>query len=55
MFPPGDEPFAVERSLPHGHVAAVLGATRAIGLDRIIGPKTAHEPDSHWPVTSSWP
>ena len=50
MLPPGDEPFAVERSLPHGHVAAVLGATRAIGLDRIIGPKTAHEPDSHRPV-----
>ncbi len=50
VLPPGDEPFAVERSLPHGHVAAVLGATRAIGLDRIIGPKTAHEPDSHRPV-----
>src|SRR5271157_5244314 len=25
VLPPGDEPFAVERSLPHGHVAAVLG------------------------------
>jgi Transposase DDE domain len=48
VLPPGDEPFAIERSLPHGHVAAVLGVTRAIGLDRIIEPKrpkTAREPD----------
>src|SRR5512147_2514258 len=28
--------FAVERSLPHGHVAAVLGTVRAIGLDRLL-------------------
>src|SRR5512147_2155839 len=26
----------IERSLPHGHVAAVLGALRAIGLDRLL-------------------
>src|SRR5271167_3620798 len=44
VLPPGEQPFAVERSLPHGHVAAVLGATRAIGLDKIIGPKAAREP-----------
>ena len=25
--------FAIERALPHGHVAAVLGTLRAIGLD----------------------
>src|SRR5512144_2209193 len=25
--------LAIERSLPHGHVAAVLGTLRAIGLD----------------------
>ena len=41
VLPPGEQPFAVERSPPHGAVAAVLGATRAIGLDRIIGPKAA--------------
>ncbi|HEY6255682.1 MAG TPA: IS1634 family transposase [Xanthobacteraceae bacterium] len=28
----------VRRSLPHGHVAAVLGVLRDIGLDRILGP-----------------
>jgi len=30
--------FTVIRSLPHGHVAAALGAARKIGLDRILGP-----------------
>ena len=36
--PPGQEAVVIERSLPHGHVAAVLGTLRAIGLDRILGP-----------------
>jgi len=31
-----EEAFTIQRSLPHGHVAAVLGAIRKIGLDRII-------------------
>jgi hypothetical protein len=30
--------FTVTRTLPHGHVAAVLGTARKIGLDRILGP-----------------
>jgi hypothetical protein len=30
--------FTVTRTLPHGHVAAVLGTARRIGLDRILGP-----------------
>jgi Transposase DDE domain len=30
--------FTVTRSLPHGHVAAALGAAHKIGLDRILGP-----------------
>jgi hypothetical protein len=30
--------FTVTRSLPHGHVAAVLGTARKIGLDRVLGP-----------------
>jgi hypothetical protein len=34
----GDAPkeLSIERSLPHGHVAAVLGMTRKIALDRLI-------------------
>src|SRR5271155_2725938 len=35
----GLEALTVQRSLPHGHVAAVLGMARAIGLDRLLGPK----------------
>jgi transposase len=38
IMPPGEEPIVVRRSLPHGHVAAVLGALRKTGLDRILGP-----------------
>ena len=45
VMPPGEQPFVIERSLPHGNVAAVLGATRAIGLDKIIGPKATRETD----------
>ena len=33
------EAFTITRSLPHGHVAAVLGSAQKIGLDRILGPK----------------
>ena len=33
----GKPPIIVRRSLPHGAVAAVLGALRAIGLDRALG------------------
>jgi hypothetical protein len=33
----GSEGLAIHRSLPHGHVAAVLGVLREIGLDRLIG------------------
>src|SRR6516225_4700922 len=40
-LPPGERPFAIARSLPHGHVAAVLGAIRETGLDRILGPEPA--------------
>ncbi|HET9678199.1 MAG TPA: IS1634 family transposase [Solirubrobacterales bacterium] len=32
------EAVSILRSLPHGHVAAVLGTLRATGLDRILGP-----------------
>jgi hypothetical protein len=46
VLPPGEQPFAVERSLPHGAVAAVLGATRAVGLDKIIAPKPVRDSES---------
>src|SRR5271166_4928555 len=32
----GPDELAVERSLPHGHVAAALGTIRKIALDRLI-------------------
>jgi transposase len=33
---PGDG-LTIHRSLPHGHVAAVLGTVRRIGLDKLLG------------------
>src|SRR5215218_7561606 len=36
--PASPEVFTIHRALPHGHVAAVLGTLRQIGLDRILGP-----------------
>jgi transposase len=38
VLPPGQEAICIKRSLPHGHVAAVLGTLRRIGLDRLLGP-----------------
>jgi hypothetical protein len=37
--------FEIRRSVPHGHVAAVLGALRAIGLERLIDPRRSRERD----------
>ena len=34
-----DQAFAITRSLPHGHVAAVLGMVRKLGLDKIVAPR----------------
>jgi len=42
---PVDEAFAIKRSLPHGHVAAVLGTIRKLGLDRLIAAKRSRERD----------
>jgi hypothetical protein len=33
---PVDEAFRITRALPHGHVAAVLGTLRRIGLEKMI-------------------
>jgi hypothetical protein len=45
VIPAGEAAFTVERSLPHGAVAAALGVARAIGLDRLLGPKNPNEPN----------
>lgn len=39
VLPPGSDALTIRRSLPHGHVAAVLGTVRTIGLDRLLGPE----------------
>jgi hypothetical protein len=42
---PVDEAFAIKRSWPHGHVAAVLGTIRKLGLHRVIASKRSRERD----------
>src|SRR5947209_2302319 len=37
--------LVVTRSLPHGHVAAVLGSLRSLGLDRIISTTPSRQLD----------
>ena len=39
----GGEAFRIERSLPHGHVAAVLGTLRRLGLERLLGREPSRE------------
>src|ERR1700740_2191225 len=38
VTPADQETIIVRRALPHGHVAAVLGTLRNIGLARLLGP-----------------
>ena len=45
VIPAGQEAFTVERSLPHGHVAAVLGTLRVIGLGPPAGAEDPREPN----------
>ena len=40
-----DGGFEITRSLPHGHVVAVLGTMRKIGLERVIGSLPSRERD----------
>ncbi len=42
-LPNESDDFQIVRSLPHGHVAAVLGILRKIGLDRLIASKPCRE------------
>src|SRR6201996_6360450 len=38
VIPQDQDAITIVRSLPHGHVEAVLGTARKIGLDRLLGP-----------------
>ena len=40
-----DQRLVIERSLPHGHVAAVLGVLRDLDLERVIGRERCRERD----------
>ncbi len=40
-----DQAFAIERSIPHGHVKAILGTIRKIGLDTIIASRRSRQRD----------
>ncbi len=40
-----DREFGIERSLPHGHVAGVLGVLRVLDLERLIGRERSRERD----------
>jgi hypothetical protein len=42
---PLEEAFDITRSLPHGHVAAVLGTARQLGLDELIDPEPSRHRD----------
>ena len=42
---PHEEVFAVARSLPHGHVQAVLGVMRALGMDTLLAARPCRERD----------
>ncbi len=40
-----DHEFEIKRSLPHGHVAAVLGVLRDLDLERVLGRERCRERD----------
>ena len=40
-----DDVFAIERSLPHGHVEAVLGCMRRLGFDALLASRPCRERD----------
>ncbi len=42
---PEVDAVVIRRSLPHGHVAAILGTLRKIGLDRILAAKASRRRD----------
>ncbi|MBD0363695.1 MAG: IS1634 family transposase [Coleofasciculus sp. C3-bin4] len=40
-----DDAFEIQRSLPHGHVAAVLGTLENVGLKSLISPESSRQKD----------
>jgi transposase len=44
-FLPASQAFLVERNLPHGHVQAVLGSMRRLGLDSLLVSKPSRQRD----------
>ncbi|MCP3683323.1 MAG: transposase, partial [bacterium] len=42
---PVDSNFSIERSLPHGHVEAILGTIKKLNIDSIISSKPCRERD----------
>jgi transposase len=42
---PAAQAFIIEQSLPHGHVEAVLGTLRKIGLEKMIASRSSRERD----------
>ena len=44
-FVSAEDAFTIESSLPHGHVEAILGTIRKLGLDLLIASKRSRERD----------
>ena len=42
---PAESTYAVERSLPHGHVEAVLSMMRKVGMDALLASRPCRERD----------
>src|ERR1700694_5553737 len=53
VIPKNQDAITIIRSLPHGHVDAVLGTARKIGLDRLLGPEATAAATSSWPSGSA--
>ena len=45
MEPGHEDDFQIVRSLPHGHVAAVVGTLRKLGLERVIDSRRSRSRD----------
>jgi len=45
QFVSTEDGFSIERTLPHGHVAAVLGTLRRQGLHKLLDPKPSKQRD----------
>ena len=45
QFVSASEAFTIERSWPHGHVAAVLGTARKLGLAAVLDPQPSRQRD----------